>query len=394
MPGDGIAVRLVEWNVAMSLQRKALLLADMKPTLAILPESAHPDKTWGALKAIGATSVEWVGSNLNKGLSVVAFAGWTLRLDEAYDPGYQWVMPLHLSGPRDIRVLAVWDMHRRGNGHQAARRLGACRASVDHYDQFLSGESDLTIISGDFNNSVYWDKPNKGTRFGDFMDQLESRGFVSAYHSQYQCGRGAELHPTLWWMKNVKTTYHIDYTFVSRPDTVEAVHVGSHEAWIAHSDHSPMTVDLRVGRLIKHSANSTSCTGPQGSNHRGSTDRIVDATDNVPREKDVTVSLTQNVRFPIEPDLLADMTCGVNGENFIQVFRPSYFTADWKDGVLKQVRIWGPRVLDDGSLGKRELDHRWKETPARGPVKYSDLPVQIADRLRRYNTENGLRGLP
>jgi hypothetical protein len=28
-------------------------------------------------------------------------------------------------------------------------------------------------------------------------------------------------------MKNIDTTYHIDYTFVSRPDAVEGVTVGS-----------------------------------------------------------------------------------------------------------------------------------------------------------------------
>jgi hypothetical protein len=99
----------------MSLQSKAHLLAKLKPTIAILPESAHPDRTGPALEAIGATSVQWIGSNLNKGLSAVAFAGWKLRIDDSYDPGYHWVMPLHLSGPREIRVLAVWDMNHRGH---------------------------------------------------------------------------------------------------------------------------------------------------------------------------------------------------------------------------------------------------------------------------------------
>ena len=246
VPSDAISVRLVEWNVAMSLQSKAHLLAALKPTIAILPESAHPDRTGQALEAVGATSVQWIGSDLNKGLLAVAFAGWELRIDDSYDPGYQWVMPLHLTGPREIRVLAVWDMNHRGHGHETARKLGACRASMEHYDGFLSGDSDLTLISGDFNNSVYWDKPKSRTRFGDFMDQMESRGFHSAYHTHHGCERGAEPDPTLWWTRNIDKTYHIDYTFVSRPDAIEAITVGSHADWIAHSDHSPMTVDLRL----------------------------------------------------------------------------------------------------------------------------------------------------
>jgi hypothetical protein len=40
-----ISIRLVEWNVAMSLHKKARLLAKLNPTVAILPESANRDRT-------------------------------------------------------------------------------------------------------------------------------------------------------------------------------------------------------------------------------------------------------------------------------------------------------------------------------------------------------------
>ena len=52
---DAVDVRVVEWNVAMALHRKAGLLADLAPSIAILPETAHPDKTRPALEAVGAT---------------------------------------------------------------------------------------------------------------------------------------------------------------------------------------------------------------------------------------------------------------------------------------------------------------------------------------------------
>ena len=62
--------------------------------------------------------------------------------------------------------------------------------------------------------------------------------------------------------------------------------------------------------------------------------------------------------------------------------------------MLVEVRVWGPRVLQDGSLGERELDYRWKKTRATGPVKYSDLPRTVARRLLSYNTEHDLKVLP
>jgi exodeoxyribonuclease-3 len=82
------------------------------------------------------------------------------------------------------------------------------------------------------------------------------------------------------------------------------------------------------------------------------------------------------------------------GVKRVQKFRPIYFTADWTDGALVQARLWGPRVLQDGSLGERDLDYRWKRTRATGPVKYSDLPSSVASRLLSYNTENGFKVLP
>ena len=99
-------------------------------------------------------------------------------------------------------------------------------------------------------------------------------------------------------------------------------------------------------------------------------------------------------RFDIAPGSLPDMTCGLNGQNFVQQFRPTHFTAQWASGVLKEVRIWGLRLLQDGSLGKRELDHKWKGTVAAGGVKYSDLPPSVAARLRSYLTANDLPAPP
>lgn len=386
MRSETTPVRLVEWNVAMSLHTKAHLLAALNPTIAVLPESAGTALARDALQAVGATSVEWIGGNQNKGLSVAAFNGWQLAIDDSYDRGYQWVMPVHVTGPGHIRLLAVWDMNHRGAGHLSARQLGACRASIDHYEQFLSGPADLVIISGDFNNSVRWDKPIKRANFGDFMDELEERGFVSAYHHTHGCERGAEPNPTLWWTRNPDKPYHIDYTFVTRPEAIEAVTVGTHTDWLAYSDHSPMTVDLRMstcaGSLAGPGLTQVTAGGRGESEdskavHRRTESQAVrrfGPTGATPDKK-----LT---RFELEPDSLPDMLCGVNGEVFLQEFRPTSFTAEWAGGVLVQVRIWGPRVLQDGSLGKRELDHRWKRARAAGGIDIADLPPLVADRLR------------
>lgn len=102
------------------------------------------------------------------------------------------------------------------------------------------------------------------------------------------------------------------------------------------------------------------------------------------------MSDSSNVCFPVEAGSLPDMKCGVNGEAYQQLFRPTHFTADWKNGELEQVRVWGPRVLDSGALGARVLDHRWHSVHESGPVRLSNLPPLVAEKLRSYNIEHEL----
>lgn len=290
-------------------------------------------------------------------------------------------MPVNVTGPIQIRLLAVWEMHNRGTGHLSARRLGACRASINHYQNFLSGPADLAVISGDFNNSVYWDTPSKRVKFGDFMDQLEARGFVSAYHHARRCRRGAEPEATLWWTRNADKPFHIDYTFISRPEAVGTVTVGTHTDWLAHSDHSPMTVDLVVTPHSDPGATPMPIPDMPSRTEEPETSNV-DHRSTQPRAVHRRHAGKHVARFQIEQGNLADMLCGFNGQGFVKTFRPTSFTAEWKNGVLTEVRIWRPQVLRDGSLGQRELDHRWKRPYAAGGVNLGDLPPLIADQLQ------------
>ena len=90
---------------------------------------------------------------------------------------------------------------------------------------------------------------------------------------------------------------------------------------------------------------------------------------------------SRRARFELSPGTLPVMTCGLNGQGFTRQFRPTYVTAEWAGDVLKQVQVWGPRLLEDGSLGERDLDHRWTKPAVEGGVKLSDLPPAVATLL-------------
>ena len=86
------------------------------------------------------------------------------------------------------------------------------------------------------------------------------------------------------------------------------------------------------------------------------------------------------VHFDLDSEALPDMVCGNDGVGFQQVFRPSHFTVTWSGGEIVEVRIWGPRVLKDGSTGKRLLDHCWR----RRPIDLARLPELVQVRIREH----------
>jgi exonuclease III len=71
---------------------------------------------------------------------------------------------------------------------------------------------------------------------------------VSAYHSIRGEPHGAETTSTYFMYARPERGFHIDYVFLPRSwlERVEAVEVGSPEKWLSHSDHCPLTVDVRV----------------------------------------------------------------------------------------------------------------------------------------------------
>jgi 5-methylcytosine-specific restriction enzyme A len=71
-------------------------------------------------------------------------------------------------------------------------------------------------------------------------------------------------------------------------------------------------------------------------------------------------------------------------------FRPTYFTAKWGSaGVLQEVKLRGPQVVEGGSDGERELAFHWHNMKDR-PLEYADLPAGITDVLLPYCAQNNL----
>ncbi len=225
-------MRIVTWNCNASLSKKLEKLIELKPDVAVVQEcekdlSGLPD----------GVSYQWIGNNQRKGLGVLSF-GENIEIDRSFKSSWTYFLPVNANG---FKILAVWAFNHRtvkfGEG-----RGGYPLNVLQQLDPWLTRSN--TLILGDFNNSVIWDK-NKGTNnFTDIASSLAEKGFRSAYHEYTGEGYGKESKSTFYHTKKQEKPYHIDYCFY--PDTIDLVDVqiGTYEDWIDHSDHVPVIVDI------------------------------------------------------------------------------------------------------------------------------------------------------
>ena len=241
-------MRLVTWNCCMALHRKFDAVRKLEPDIAIICECAEPRRLMACAKLSGLSSDPvWVGDNQNKGLAVFTFNGYAARLADPFYPRLRHVAPVHISGPIECNLLAVWAQN-AGGGVNRKHQLGPLRRALSKYSDFLAERP--SIVAGDFNNNVVWHRPGWRINHASAVAALGKLGLVSAYHAIHGEQQGSESVPTLYWRDRKKQgpAYHIDYVFVpSRWLTwIEELTVGTFEDWCGAglSDHVPIVIDV------------------------------------------------------------------------------------------------------------------------------------------------------
>jgi len=257
------------------------------------------------------------------------------------------------------------------------------------------------IILGDFNTGFRIDTEGAMFRMSHYMTELIDNGFVDSWRY---------LHPNVrdytWYSKRKdKTTgksadlngFRLDYIFVS-PSLEQAIAdvVIRHEPRrTGISDHSSLIANIDIyvksGDRDLPGRATSAVVGTTGESAGVGNRKVSDPSSRLAATA-VTLNESLCLRFDLVPGTLDDMKCGLNGQGFVHRFRPMYVTAEWGNGVLKKVQIWGPQLLKDGSLGKRELDHKWTRPVAAGGVKYSELPSSVATQLKSCVDGNGSAG--
>ncbi len=232
----------------MALHRKFDALLALEPDIAVICECADPSTLRERGLELDHDPV-WIGRNRHKGLGVFAFNGHRVELAEPFYPTLRFVAPVRVDGPHGLNMLAVWAQNMSG-GNTRKLQAGPFRRALTKYRSFLCDGP--TVVAGDLNNNVIWDKPGWRINHATAVSLLEDMSLVSAYHEVCGEDQGREGAPTIYWRDRKKDgpTYHLDYVFVPRSwvENISELTVGSFEDWCGSglSDHVPVVVDLNL----------------------------------------------------------------------------------------------------------------------------------------------------
>ncbi len=245
-------MRVVAWNCAMALHRKWPVLTALKPDIAIIGECDNYQR----LKAhgIGVTPSRyvWTGGRHFKGLAVIAFPPFRLRLNPLHDAALPHILPVEVRGAGvRFNVIGVWAQNISG-GFRTRAEPGPFNRAMDRYGHFVTRHP--TLIAGDFNNHHFWDRPGHAINFEQNLQRTRRLGLKSAYHAARGEPVGQETLPTHYWRdrKIDGPTYHIDYMFYPRVwhRHFRRFGVGDFETFCSRglSDHAPLVADFDIGR--------------------------------------------------------------------------------------------------------------------------------------------------
>lgn len=226
-------MRIVTWNCNLSLGKKLNKLLDLNADIAVIQECE-----WDLVLPNGYQYI-WKGQNAKKGLGIIS-KNLEMRVEPFDSELWTYFIPVSVPS-KSLRILATWAYNHRairfGEGFN-----GNAFSIISQLQDWLSLGPSMMV--GDFNNSVIWDKSNGKFNFLDIDRKLNSLGLFSAYHNVNKADLGSEGDATFFHTKDINKPYHIDYCYMHRSLEITSAKPLHFSEWGKFSDHVPVVVDL------------------------------------------------------------------------------------------------------------------------------------------------------
>lgn len=227
----------------MAFRKKYEKLFVYNPDIVFIQECENQEKLEASLEQIDYKQLLWFGDNPHKGIGVISFQDYKIELHAEYNSDFKYIIPLSVSAQKTkMNVFVIWAMPHKSI--KSKSYVGQIWDAVHYYETELNQPS---ILIGDFNSHVRWDKERNPGNHSGVVSFLQNKNIESCYHRFHNISQGQELDPTWYMYKHEDKPYHLDYCFASKSLLLNmSIDVGQFEEWIGLSDHMPLFVSLEV----------------------------------------------------------------------------------------------------------------------------------------------------
>tara|TARA_R110002126_G_scaffold133001_1_gene276949 strand:- start:103 stop:807 length:705 start_codon:yes stop_codon:yes gene_type:complete len=230
-------LKILTWNCNGALRNKFEFLSDFNADIIVIQECENPAETKHEAYIEWAANYLWIGDNKNKGIGIFAKEHIVLKQlkwsNLFKDHQVKHFLPCSING--DFNLLAVWN---HSNKSPTFGYIG----QLWKYLQINKAYLNNSLILGDFNSNVIWDKWDRWWNHSDVVKELKEIGIESLYHKKRKERQGLETQPTFYLHRNLEKPYHIDYVFGSKEfvNDLKHIEIGEVEYWLKISDHLPI----------------------------------------------------------------------------------------------------------------------------------------------------------
>jgi exonuclease III len=237
-------MKIIAWNCNMAFRKKAEYILAHKPDIIVVPECENPDKLIFKDDTLIPKEIIWHGTNKNKGLGVLSYSDYKLKLLDCHNPNFKNILPIAVTkGDFNFILFAIWANNPDDKDGQYVTQIWK---AIHYYEKIITTKQ--TILIGDFNSNTIWDKPRREGNHSTLVEKLASKKIISTYHNFHKQTQGKEEHATLFLYRHQNKPYHLDYCFASNDfiEKLENVEIGSFDDWMQHSDHCPIIVEFNI----------------------------------------------------------------------------------------------------------------------------------------------------